>query len=291
MVNAASGQVSIQYGLRGPNYAVATACASAANAIGDAFRAIQYDDADVMITGGTEAAITPMGISGFANMRALSGTQRRPAKCQPAVRSRSRRLCAERRGRAVGARRTGARQSPRRTHLCRSVGLRRQRPMAATSPSPTRTAPAPPGPCKPAFATARSTRVTIGYINAHGTSTPLGDAGRDRGHQVDLRRTCPQAEHLQHQEPTGPFAGGQRRRGTGLSDAGLRDSVIPPTINLENPDPKCDLDYTPNRRPRAEIEGGHVQQLWLRRAQRLADRGPAAGLAAADLQPRRGRAS
>ncbi len=72
MVNAASGHVSIQYGLRGANYAVATACASATNAIGDAFKAIQYDDADVMITGGTEAAITPMGIAGFANMRALS---------------------------------------------------------------------------------------------------------------------------------------------------------------------------------------------------------------------------
>ena len=86
MVNAASGHVSIHYGLRGPNYAVATACASATNAIGDAFKAIQYDDADVMITGGTEAAITPMGISGFANMRALSERQRRPAARQPAVR-------------------------------------------------------------------------------------------------------------------------------------------------------------------------------------------------------------
>src|SRR4029078_6610153 len=72
MLNAASGQVSIQYGLRGPNYAVATACASATNALGDAFKAIQYADADVMITGGTEAALTPRGISGFANMKALS---------------------------------------------------------------------------------------------------------------------------------------------------------------------------------------------------------------------------
>ncbi|MEX0977324.1 MAG: beta-ketoacyl synthase N-terminal-like domain-containing protein, partial [Pirellulales bacterium] len=72
MLNAASGQISIEYGLRGPNYAVATACASATNAIGDAFKCIQYDEADVMITGGSEAAITPMGISGFANMRALS---------------------------------------------------------------------------------------------------------------------------------------------------------------------------------------------------------------------------
>ena len=72
MLNAASGHVSIRYGLRGPNYAVATACASATNAMGDAFKAIQYDDADVMVTGGTEAALTPMGISGFSNMKALS---------------------------------------------------------------------------------------------------------------------------------------------------------------------------------------------------------------------------
>ncbi len=80
MLNAASGQVSIEFGLRGPNYAVATACASATNAIGDAFKAIQYDDADVMVTGGSEAAITPMGISGFANMRALSERNDEPQR-------------------------------------------------------------------------------------------------------------------------------------------------------------------------------------------------------------------
>jgi 3-oxoacyl-[acyl-carrier-protein] synthase II len=79
MVNACCGQLSIQYGLRGPNYAVATACASATNAIGDAFKAIQYDDADVMLTGGTEAAITPMGIAAFSNMKALSERNDNPA--------------------------------------------------------------------------------------------------------------------------------------------------------------------------------------------------------------------
>src|SRR5262249_52016413 len=80
MVNAACGHVSIQYGLRGPSAAVATACASATNAIGDAFKAIQYNDADIMVTGGTEAALTPMGISGFANMRALSEMNDNPPR-------------------------------------------------------------------------------------------------------------------------------------------------------------------------------------------------------------------
>ena len=80
MLNAAGGNISIQYGMRGPNYTVATACASATNAIGDAFKSIQHGDADVMVTGGTEAAITPMGISGFANMRALSSRNDDPPR-------------------------------------------------------------------------------------------------------------------------------------------------------------------------------------------------------------------
>ena len=127
MLNAASGHVSIRYGLRGPNYAVATACASATNAMGDAFKAIQYDDADVMVTGGTEAACTPMGLTGFAEHAGPLRAARRSGRRQPAVRRRPRRLRALRRRRPAGVRRTRARQDARRQDLRRSARLRRQR--------------------------------------------------------------------------------------------------------------------------------------------------------------------
>ena len=127
MVNAASGHVSIRYGLRGPNYAVATACASATNAMGDAFKAIQYDDADVMVTGGTEAACTPMGLAGFANMRALSERHDDPAGAsRPFDADRDGFVLSEGAG-LLGVRRTRTRQGPRRTDLRRSARLRRQR--------------------------------------------------------------------------------------------------------------------------------------------------------------------
>ena len=127
MVNAASGHVSIRYGLRGPNYAVATACASATNAMGDAFKAIQYDDADVMVTGGTEAAITPMGLGGFANMRALS--ERNDDPQGPAGRSTRDRdgfVLSEGAGMLVFEELEHAKK-PRRADLCRNARLRRQR--------------------------------------------------------------------------------------------------------------------------------------------------------------------
>ena len=127
MLNAASGQLSIEYGLRGPNFAVATACASATNAIGDAFKAIQYDDADVMITGGTEAAITPMGISGFANMRALSERNDEPQQAsRPFDRDRDGFVLSEGAGMLVFEELEHAKPA-RRPHLRRSARLRRQR--------------------------------------------------------------------------------------------------------------------------------------------------------------------
>ena len=157
MVNAASGQVSIQFGLRGPNYAVATACANATNAIGDAFKAIQYDDADVMITGGTEAAVTPMGISGFANLRALSERNDDPTcASRPFDRERDGFVLSEGAGHA-GPRRTGTRQAravPKSLPNCSATA---PAPMPATSPIPTKRAPAPPRPWNAPCTTAGST--------------------------------------------------------------------------------------------------------------------------------------
>ena len=187
MVNAASGHVSIQYGLRGPNTAVATACASAANAIGDAFSTIQHDEADIMVTGGTEAAITPMGIAGFSNMRALSERNDDPQRAsRPFDRDRDGFVLGEGAGPA-GDRRTRAcpRAGRASTPSCSATG---RVPTAATSPSPTKTAPAPPRPCSGHWPTRDLRPRQIVYINAHGTSTPLGDRGGDEGRQEDLRR-------------------------------------------------------------------------------------------------------
>jgi 3-oxoacyl-[acyl-carrier-protein] synthase II len=246
MVNAASGQVSIQYGLRGPNYAVATACASAANAIGDAFKAIQYDDADVMVTGGTEAAITPMGISGFANMRALSERNDDPQRAsRPFDRDRDGFVLSEGAGLLVieeleHARKRGARiyaellgygASADAGHITQpdEHGIGAARAMDR------------------ALYDGQVDKASIGYINAHGTSTPLGDAAEtvaiksifgEHARELSVSSTKSQLGHL-----LGASGGVELI----FSILALRDSVIPPTINLENPDPKCDLDYTPNR--------------------------------------------
>ena len=219
MVNAASGQVSIQYGLRGPNYAVATACASATNAIGDAFKAIQYDDADVMITGGTEAAITPMGISGFANMRALSERNDDPPRAsRPFDRDRDGFVLSEGAGMLVFEELEHAKAAARRsTPKCWATA---PAPTPATSRSPTRTAPAPPGRWIGAV------RCQARPDRRSATSTPTAPARRwairpRRSPSSESSASMPgHVERLQHQEPVGAPAGRQRRRGIDADRAG-----------------------------------------------------------------------
>jgi 3-oxoacyl-[acyl-carrier-protein] synthase II len=244
MLNAASGQISIQYGLRGPNYAVATACASATNAIGDAFKCIQYDEADVMVTGGSEAAVTPMGISGFANMRALSERNEEPQKAsRPFDRDRDGFVLAEGAGMLVfeelaHARRRGARiyaevlgygASADAGHITQpdEAGIGAARAM------------------KRALDDAELAPEAVDYINAHGTSTPLGDLAETNAvkrvfgahaHRVSISSTKSQLGHL-----LGASGGVELV----LSVLAMREGVVPPTINLDTADPQCDLDYTP----------------------------------------------
>jgi 3-oxoacyl-[acyl-carrier-protein] synthase II len=245
MVNAASGHVSIQYGLRGPNTAVATACASAANAIGDAFRAIQYGDADVMITGGSEAALTPMGMSGFSNMRALSTRNEDPkAASRPFDKDRDGFVLSEgaglmvleelelakKRGAHIYGELLGYGQSGDGGHITQpdENGVGAARAMFR------------------ALEDARMNASDIGYINAHGTSTPLGDQAEtaavhkifgSHAKEVSVSSTKSQLGHL-----LGASGGVEMI----FSILAVRDGVIPPTINYQTPDPKCDLDYTPN---------------------------------------------
>jgi 3-oxoacyl-[acyl-carrier-protein] synthase II len=245
MVNAAAGHVSIQYGLRGPSAAVATACASAANAIGEAMKTIQYGDAEIMISGGTEAALTPMGISGFANMRALSERNNDPTKAsRPWDKDRDGFVLSEGAGVLVleeleHAQARGARiYAELLGYGCSSDGGH------ITQPDENGT-----GAAKAMSYALRDAKLNpsdVGYINAHGTSTPLGDKAEtmavksvfgDWAKKVSISSTKSQLGHL-----LGASGGVELV----LSVLAMQHNVVPPTINLETPDEGCDLDYTPN---------------------------------------------
>lgn len=246
MPNAASGQVSIQYGLRGPNAAVATACASASNAMGDAFRTIQYGDADIMISGGAEAAVTPMGMSGFCAMRALSERNDDPAGAsRPFEKDRDGFVLSEGAGIVVLEELEHAKARGARIYAemlgsgCSADGSHITQPDkdgigAATA-------------MRLALANARIDPSAVGYINAHGTSTPLGDQAEtaavksifgDHAYKLSVSSTKSQLGHM-----LGASGGVELV----LTVLAIVHGVIPPTINYHTPDPLCDLDYTPNQ--------------------------------------------
>jgi 3-oxoacyl-[acyl-carrier-protein] synthase II len=245
MLNAASGQISIQYGLRGPNYAVATACASATNAIGDAFKCIQYDEADMMVTGGSEAAITPMGISGFANMRALSERNEEPAKAsRPFDRDRDGFVLAEGAGMIVfeefeHARRRGARIYAEVLGYGASAD-------AGHITQPDETGIGAARAMKRALEDAQLAPQAVDYINAHGTSTPLGDQAETTALKRVFGEHAAKLSISSTKSQLGHLLGASGGVELVLSVLTLRDNLVPPTINLDTPDPACDLDYTPN---------------------------------------------
>jgi 3-oxoacyl-[acyl-carrier-protein] synthase II len=245
MLNAASGQLSIEFGMRGPNYAVATACASATNAMGDAFKSIQHDEADIMITGGSEAAITPMGVSGFANMRALSERNDAPQKAsRPFDADRDGFVLSEGAGMLVFEELEHARRRKARIYA-EVLGY------GASADAGHITQPDEAG-IGAARAMKRSLEdgeldpSSIGYINAHGTSTLLGDQAEttavkrvfgEHAKALSISSTKSQLGHL-----LGASGGVELV----LTVLAVQEGVIPPTINLDTPDPRCDLDYTPH---------------------------------------------
>jgi 3-oxoacyl-[acyl-carrier-protein] synthase II len=252
MPNAASGNVSIQYGLCGPNTAVSTACASAANAVSDALRCIQRDEADVMITGGCESTITNMGLGGFIAARALSERNDNPqAASRPFDRDRDGFVLSEGAGIVVleeyeHAKRRGA------PIYCELLGA------GYTADGYNITAPHPEGigaarAVKNALRDARINSSDVQYVNAHGTSTDLGDAAEtkalktalgDHAYKVAVSSTKSMIGHLLG------ASGGVELIATALT---IRHGVIHPTINLDNADPACDLDYVPNRAREARV--------------------------------------
>jgi len=252
IVNLASGFVSIRYGARGPNSATVTACSASAHAIGDAFKIIQRSDAEVMIAGGTEAAITPMGIGGFAAMRALSTRNDEPERA-------SRPFDADRDGFVVGegagililesleyAQRRGARI------LAEIVGYG----MSGDAYHITQPAENGEGAYRVTRATLKDAKVApeaVDYINAHGTSTPLGDAIETTAIKRAFGEHARKLAVSSTKSMTGHLLGGAGGLEAGISVLALRDQIMPPTINYETPDPACDLDYVPNKARKAEV--------------------------------------
>jgi 3-oxoacyl-[acyl-carrier-protein] synthase II len=246
IVNAASGHVSIEFGLCGPNTSVATACASAANAVSDAVDAIRYAKADVMISGGAESCITPMAVGGFSSARALSMRNDAPQKAsRPFDRDRDGFVIAEGAGLVVLEELEHARKRGAHIHA-ELLGC------ASTADAHHITAPHPCGAgaakaMELALRDARLNPEDIQYINAHGTSTEQGDVAEtkaikqvfgDHARRLAVSSTKSMLGHLLG------ASGGVEVIATILT---IRHGVIHPTINLETPDPECDLDYVPNQ--------------------------------------------
>ena len=245
IINLASGYVSIRTGAKGPNSATATACTTSAHCIGDSFRIIERGDADVMICGGTEACITPMGIGGFAAMRALSQRNDDPAHAsRPFERDRDGFIVGEGAGILIleeleVAKRRGA------PILAEIIGYG----MSADAFHFT----APPEDGEGAFRVMRNALKDaklnpeqIDYVNAHGTSTQLGD----QAETIAMKRTF--GQHVMKvavsstKSMTGHLLGGAGGIEAGIVVCALGEQVAPPTANYDNPDPGCDLDYVPN---------------------------------------------
>jgi 3-oxoacyl-[acyl-carrier-protein] synthase II len=246
MANAASGQVSIALGLRGPNTTVVTACASATNAIGDALRAIQHGYADVVISGGAEAAVTPLGLSAFAAMRALSERNDDPAAAsRPFDRDRDGFVLGEGAGAVLLEELAHAQARGARIHG-ELLGY------GATADGSHITQPDKDGvgasrAMSDALADARLDPTEVDYINAHGTSTPLGDQAETIAVKTVFREHARTLSISSTKSQLGHLLGASGGVELVFCVLAMRDGVIPPTINYQTPDPLCDLDYTPNQ--------------------------------------------
>jgi 3-oxoacyl-[acyl-carrier-protein] synthase II len=246
IVNLASGYVSIRTGAKGPNSATATACTTSAHCIGDSFRIIQRGDADTMICGGTEAAITPMGVGGFAAMRALSTRNDEPARAsRPWDKDRDGFVVGEGAGILILEELETARKRNARI-LAEVVGYGMSADaFHVTSPSEDGDGAFRVMTCALRDAGLRPDE--IDYINAHGTSTEVGD----RIETIALKRCF--GEHAYKlavsstKSMTGHLLGGAGGVEAGITVLAIRDQIAPPTINYETPDPECDLDYVPNQ--------------------------------------------
>ena len=253
IINLAAGQVSIRFGARGPNSATCTACSASAHAIGDAYEIIRRGAADVMIAGGSEAAITPMGIGGFGALRALSTRNDEPARAsRPFDKDRDGFIVGEGSGVVILEEHEAARQRGARIYA-ELVGY------GMSADAYHITAPSEDGDgafrvMRAAIDGAGVTTDRIDYINAHGTSTPQGD----KLETIAIKRCF--GEHARQiavsstKSMTGHLLGAAGGLEAGITALAVYHQLAPPTINLDEPDPACDLDYVPNAKRSLKID-------------------------------------
>jgi 3-oxoacyl-[acyl-carrier-protein] synthase II len=273
MVNAGSGQVSIRFALKGPTSAVATACASAANAIGDAYRLIQHSYADAMITGGSEAAITHMGLGGFAAMRALSTRNDDPPHAsRPFDAGRDGFVLSEGAGVLMIEEESAARARGARIYAeILGYGMSADGSHITAPDEEGRGAARAMRNC---LDDARCPAEAIGYINAHGTSTPLGDIAETRAMKSVFGPHAKKLMVSSTKSQLGHLLGASGGVELVASALAIHRGVLPPTINLDHPDPECDLDYIPHQPREARVDrvmsnsfgfGGHNASLLIGR--------------------------
>lgn len=251
IVNLAAGHVSMRHGAKGPNEATATACTTSAHSIGDSFRIIQHNDADVMIAGGAEASITPMGVGGFAAMRALSTRNSDPEHAsRPWDKDRDGFVIGEGAGILILEELEYARGRGAKI-LAELAGYG----MSGDAYHMTQPAPEHEGGFRVMRNALRDAKVgpeVVGYVNAHGTSTPIGDTLEAHAIRNCFQRTLPVSST---KSMTGHLLGGAGGLEAGITVLALRDQTLPPTTNLENQDPDtAGMDFVPNHARKAEIE-------------------------------------
>ncbi len=253
IVNLASGNVSIRHGAKGPNSATATACSAGSHAIGDSFRIIERGDADVMICGGAESAITPMSVAGFASMRALSTRNDEPKEA-------SRPFDAERDGFVMGE---GAgilileeleHAKARGAKIYAEIVGYGMTSDAFHVTAPDETGSGPRRVMQKAISDAGIQPEDIGYINAHGTSTPYNDKFETKAIKDCFGEHAYKLAVSSTKSMTGHALGAAGGIEAVFAVKALEENVLPPTINYENPDPECDLDYIPNEARKSEVD-------------------------------------
>ncbi len=252
IINLAAGQISIKFGAKGPNSAPATACATGSHAIGDAFKVIQRGDADAMIAGGTESCITSMGIGGFNAMKALSTRNDEPERAsRPFDRDRDGFIMGEGSGILVIEELNHALARKAKIYAeIAGYGL--------TGDAHHITSPAPGGEgaarCMAmALKDASMDPREVDYINAHGTSTKYGDELETQAIKTVFKEHSSKVAVSSTKSMTGHLLGAAGGVEAVVCTLAIRDGIMPPTINLDNPDPECDLDYVPNRARKADI--------------------------------------
>jgi len=250
ITNLASGQISMRFGMKGPNSCVCTACATGNHAIGDSFRIIQRGEADVMLAGGTEAVITPLTIGGFCSMKALSTRNDEPTRAsRPFDKDRDGFVMGEGAGLMVleeleHARRRGAKI------YAEIVGY------GMSADAYHITLPAPDGAVRSMRLALRDAKVTpsqVDYINAHGTSTPAGDVNETMAVKTVFNEHARTLAVSSTKSMTGHLLGAAGGIESVITVLSITHGILPPTINYETPDPECDLDYVPNTARRAEV--------------------------------------